>query len=223
MPLAPHVPQRGEGLTGRGAGEGFGEGHSTKGQSMTYTLIVAPSAEALTLAEAKAHLRLDGSEEDGLLTALIRTAREHLERSLDLCLITQGWRHYLDSIPEDGVIQLAKSPIQAIESVTVYDGAGTPRLLSLDGHVLDGASRPARLFLREREAAGRAINGIEIDLRAGFGATGAEVPDVLKRAMLMHVAQMFELRGALTPDVQPAADVPAGYERLVASFRMRRL
>ncbi|CUX16475.1 hypothetical protein AGR6A_Cc110025 [Agrobacterium sp. NCPPB 925] len=47
---------------------------------MTYALIYPPQAEPLTLAEVKAHLRLDGNEEDALLAALLRTAREHLER-----------------------------------------------------------------------------------------------------------------------------------------------
>ncbi len=45
---------------------------------------------------------------------------------------------------------------------------------------------------------------------------------MLKRALLLHVAAMFELRGALSPGDQPGA-VPAGYDRLVAPYRMRRL
>ncbi len=67
-----------------------------------------------------------------------------------------------------------------------------------------------------------AASGIEIDFSAGFGESGAEVPDTLKRAMLMHVAQMFAFRGAVAVEDQPA-DVPAGYNRLVAPFLMRRL
>ncbi len=33
---------------------------------MTYALIDPPAAEALTLGEVKAHLRLDGTQEDAL-------------------------------------------------------------------------------------------------------------------------------------------------------------
>lgn len=55
---------------------------------MTYAQTTPPSAEPLTLAEVKAHLRLDGSDEDALLASLISTAREHLERETGLCLIS---------------------------------------------------------------------------------------------------------------------------------------
>jgi uncharacterized phiE125 gp8 family phage protein len=48
------------------------------------------------------------------------------------------------------------------------------------------------------------------------------VPDTLKRAMLMHVAQMFAFRGTVAVEDQPA-DIPAGYDRLIAPFMIRRL
>ncbi|MCZ7893438.1 head-tail connector protein [Agrobacterium salinitolerans] len=184
---------------------------------MTYALIHPPQAEPLTLAEAKAHLRLDSGDEDALIAALIRTAREHLERTTGLCLIRQTWRLYLDRWPENGVILIGRTPVQAIETILVFDGEERPADITAGEKLLDGAARPARLWLRDPPAPGRAMNGIEIDFIAGYGEAGTDVPDTLKRAMLIHVAQMFALRGAVAPENQPAA-VPAGYERLVAPF-----
>jgi uncharacterized phiE125 gp8 family phage protein len=189
---------------------------------MTYVLITPPAAEALTLAETKAHLRLDTADEDDLVNRLITVARQHLERSTGLCLMTQGWRLSLDSVSEDGVIPIARGPVQTIESLTVYDSAGEASAVSLAGHVLDGIRRPARLVLPQRVIPGRAVNGIEIDFTAGFGATATDVPDTLKRAMLTHVAQMFACRGVVAPDDQPAL-IPPGYDRLIAPFLIRRL
>lgn len=189
---------------------------------MTYALITPPAAEALTLTETRAHLRLDTPDEDDLVQRLITVAREHLERSTGLCLMTQGWRLYLDSISEDAVIPIARGPVQAIESLTVYDDAGEASVVSLEGHVLDGQRRPARLLLRQRVSPGRAVNGIEIDFAAGFGAAATDVPDTLKRAMLTHVAQMFSCRGVVALENQPAL-IPAGYDRLVAPFLIREL
>ncbi|EGL66013.1 hypothetical protein AGRO_1266 [Agrobacterium sp. ATCC 31749] len=184
---------------------------------MTYALIHPPQAEPLTLAEAKAHLRLDGGEEDALLAALLRAAREHLERVTGLCLIRQTWRFYLDRWPETGVILIGKGPVQAIETILVFDGQGRAADITGADRLLDGVARPARLWLRDLPSPGRAMNGIEIDFIAGYGEAGTDVPGTLKRAMLMHVAQMFAFRGAVAPENQPAA-VPAGYERLVAPF-----
>jgi uncharacterized phiE125 gp8 family phage protein len=189
---------------------------------MTQAIIVPPAAEPLTLAEVKSHLRLDGSAEDALLTSLITAARQYLEAGTGLALITRTLRVYLDGWPADGLIQLAIAPLQTLESVTVYDAAGNPQTVPLDGHVLDAAAMPARLFLASQPMSARPLNGIEIDVTAGFGNTGADVPDTLKRAMLMHVALMYELRGAIAEGMQPAA-VPAGYDRLISPYRPARL
>lgn len=192
---------------------------------MTIAELALPGAEPITLAETKAHLRIDGTAEDDLLAALIRAAREHLEREVGLALIARSFRLYLDAWPEGRVIPIANGPVQTIESVIVYDDAGAPLELDLAGAVLDGTARPARLLLPAVPAMpgpGRALNGIEIDFTAGFGEAGTDVPDTLKRAMLIHVAAMYELRGVLSPADQPGA-VPAGYDRLVAPFRIRRL
>ena len=184
---------------------------------MTYALILPPQAEPLTLAEVKAHLRLDSGDEDALLVGLIRTAREHLERTTGLCLIRQTWRLYLDRWPPVGVILIGKGPVQTIKTILVFDDKGRAADITATDKLLDGEARPARLWLRAPPAPGRAMNGIEIDVIAGYGEAATDVPDTLKRAMLTHVAQMFAFRGAVAPENQPAA-VPAGYERLVAPF-----
>ncbi len=189
---------------------------------MTIAELTPPAVEPVTLAEVKAHLRLDTNDEDTLLAALIRTAREHLEAEAGLCLIVRPLRLYLDDWPEGKVIQIARGPVQTVEAITVYDEAGAPVDVAAAGYVLDGAARPARLILPERPVTARAMNGIEIDFSAGFGESGADVPDTLKRALLLHVAAMYELRGVLSLEDQPGA-VPQGYERLGAPYRLRRL
>jgi uncharacterized phiE125 gp8 family phage protein len=189
---------------------------------MTIAELLPPSAEPITLAQAKAHLRLDASDEDALVADLIRTAREHLEAETSLCLIARPLRLYLDDWPETHVIQIARSPVRSIDAVTVYDAAGLPKEIDTSGYVLDGAARPARLVLPVRPAAARALNGIEIDFTAGFGESGADVPDTLKRAMLLHVAAMFELRGLLDRELLQGA-LPQGYDRLIAPHAWRRL
>jgi len=189
---------------------------------MTIAELLPPLAEPITLAEAKAHLRLETNDEDALLSALIRAAREHLEGQTGLCLIVRPLRLYLDDWPDTKVIQIARGPVQTIETVTVYDALGEPVEADVAGYLLDGAARPTRLILPERPTTMRALNGIEIDFTAGFGESGADVPDTLKRALLLHVAAMFELRGALALDEQPGA-VPQGYDRLIAPHCMRRL
>lgn len=189
---------------------------------MTITELAPPLGEPLTLAETKAHLRVETSADDAVITGLIRTVREHLERQTGLSLLIRTFRLYLDGWPPGRVIQIGRGPVQTIEAVTVYDAAGMPVVIDATGFVLDGQARPARLILPRQPEPGPAINGIEIDFSAGFGATGADVTDTLKRAMLLHAALLYEFRGAVPLDSQPAA-VPAGYDRLIAPFCRRGL
>lgn len=180
-----------------------------------------PLAEPVTLAELKAHLRIDATDEDELLAGLIRVARTHLERLTGTTLMTQGFRLLLDDWPKGDVIQLMKTPVQSIDAILVYDADGVAQDQDLTGMLLDGSARPARLVIRERPRPGQVINGIEIEFTAGFGA-GTDVPPELKRAILMHAAYLYEFRGAVTPDMQPAA-VPPGYQRLIAPWLRRAL
>lgn len=189
---------------------------------MTYAVITPPSAEALTLAGVKAHLRIDHAHEDDLLQSLIVVAREHLERMTGLVLVTQGQRLFLDRWPRDGVIEITRHPVQAVTEIRIYDQDGVESTVDLSGQVLDGNARPARLLVRNRPAPAQAMNGVEIDFTAGFGEAGTDVPDTLKRAMLTHIAEMHAFRGIVTTSQQPAS-VPDGYDRLIAPYCVRRL
>lgn len=185
---------------------------------MTYLLLAAPATEPLTLDDVKAHLRLDNADEDGLLASLITTARDHLERMTGLLPITQGWRLYLDQAPQDGVIQILKGPLQRIEAARFYDAAGQAVAIPAPTIAFERNGFPARVTLRA-PCAGLPV---EIDFTAGLAATGNEVPGSIRRALLLHVAAMFEYRGAVNAADQPAV-LPEGYDRLIAPFRLRGL
>jgi uncharacterized phiE125 gp8 family phage protein len=189
---------------------------------MTYALITPPVAEPVTLADLKAHLRLDGDDEDGYLTGLIAVARDHLERTTGLALLTQTWRLYRDAWPEGGILTLDRGPVRALDAIRTYDELGEEEVVPLATAMLDAASLPARLYLKVLPAPGQALNGIEVDFTSGFGDAGTDVPDGLKRAIILHAAHMFEFRTAVPLDQQPAS-VPGGYDRLLAPFLPRRL
>jgi len=188
---------------------------------MTLIQTDPPLAEPVTLAELKAHLRIDVGDEDELLEGLIRVARAHLEAVTGVALLSQGFRLFLDDWPRGEVIQLMRTPVQTIDAILVYDADGVAQDQDLTGMLLDATARPARLVVRERQRPSQPINGIEIEFTAGFGSA-TEVPPELKRAILIHAAHLYEFRGAVTPDMQPAA-IPAGYDRLIAPWQRRAL
>lgn len=189
---------------------------------MTYLQIVKPAAEPVTLEDVKTHLRISDADEDTYLTDLIAVARDFLERDLDCCLITQSWRLFLDSWPENNSVSICRFPLNSIDAVHVYDVNGDPQLVPPQNYHVDVNSKPARMYVNLAKQPQLPVNGIEIDFTAGFGVLGQEVPDTLRRALLLHIGAMFELRSAVDIAAQPAV-LPAGYERLIAPFRRKGL
>ena len=176
----------------------------------------------MTMAEAKQYLRIAGEAEDDLLAGLLRAAREEVETSCGLALIEQNWRMTLDAVPPTGRVLLRRHPVRAVLSVTVYGRDGEASIVDPGSYRLDAESRPARLHFLSTPMSDAAMNGVEIDFAAGFGEAGTDVPDLLKRAILLLVAHWFEFRAGYGPGDQPVS-YPAGYERLIAPYRMRRL
>ena len=189
---------------------------------MTLFRTVAPEAEPVTPSEANQNLRIDHDGEDALIEGLIRAAREEVEASCGLALIDQGWRLTLDRLPRSGRVLLRRHPVKAVLSVTAYGSDGEGSLVDPGSLLLDAHARPARLHFLRPPAPGLAMNGIEIDFSAGFGEAGTDVPDLLKRAILALVAHWYEFRATYAAADQPVS-YPAGYERLIAPWRARRL
>lgn len=183
---------------------------------------VPPGAEPLTLADCKAHLRISHDGDDALIAGLVRAAREEVESQTGVAMIDQDWRLSLDAWPAGGIVTLMRHPVKQVLSVTLHGADGEASLMDPAGYRLDGLSRPARLWVEDRPVPGAAINGIEIDFRAGFGEAGTDVPDLLKRAMLLLVAHWYEFRAAYGPDDQPVS-IPQGFRRLTDGWRARRL
>ena len=113
-------------------------------------------------------------------------------------------------------------PVREILSVTLFGSEGEASVMDPSTYLLDAVSRPARLHFERRPERLRVMNGIEVDFTAGFGEAGTDVPDLLRRAVLVLVAHWYEFRAGFSPSQQPVS-YPAGYERLIASYRGRRL
>ena len=192
---------------------------------MALVLTSSPAVEPVTLADAKVHLRVDGTDEDTLITGLITAARRHVERSLGRALITQSWSFFLDEWPDPYAIELPLTPLQAITAVTTYDVDDVGTVFDAQNYFADTASEPPRLVLRGAQPwpkPGRRANGIEIALTVGHGDTASDVPQPLIQALMLLIAHWFEQREPVVLDDRPHP-VPATVAGLLAPYRMLRI
>jgi uncharacterized phiE125 gp8 family phage protein len=189
---------------------------------MTLFRTTAPAVEPVSLAEAKAQLRIGHDSEDDLLNGLIRAAREEVEARTGIAMIAQDWRLALDRWPRFGRVALLRHPVVEILSVTVYGTDGEASLVDPATYEVDIASRPARLYFMTRPEPARILNGIEIDFSAGFGADAEAVPEGLKRAILVLVAHWYEFRAGFGAGDQPVS-IPPEFDRLISIWQRKRL
>ena len=79
---------------------------------MGLELITAPvdDLNLISLDEAKEHLRVDGDDDDGYVTALITAARQWAEEYTQRSILLTDWKYFRDSF-EAEVIPLTASQL----------------------------------------------------------------------------------------------------------------
>jgi len=188
---------------------------------MSSILLTPPATEPLTLEEAKAFLRVDASDDDALITTLIKTARLHVESQTQLALITQNWRMVLDCWPAHGRIAVRPGPLKAITATRIYDFDGRVRTVDTQAFVLDIGAAVLAFVPWAMPMPTRIAAGIEIDIAVGFGDAASDVPESLRQAIRLLVAHWYENRGIVAADSR--ATVPASVAALTAPYRMLSL
>jgi uncharacterized phiE125 gp8 family phage protein len=185
---------------------------------MPSVLTTPPAAEPVTLAEAKAHLRVTHGDDDTYIATLIKTARASIEAQTGLGLVSQGWSVFRDDWPPTGVIELPLAPVLEVVDIKVYGDDDVAAVIDPSHYYEDKVSRPARIILRGSRSwtrPGRVANGIEILLTIGFTA----VPEPLREAVLQLVGHWYETRS----DKAAEDGTQLHIAQLIQSYREVRL
>lgn len=172
-----------------------------------------PAVEPITLAEAKSYLRITNSNDDSFITALISAVRRRCEEYTQRALITQAWTLWLDRLLDrncrntgygdfsinhvtrlDEALDLPRSPLQSVTFMNSYAADNSATVFSTSNYFVDTASEPGRICLNAGAiwpVQGRRFNCYEIEFVAGYGSTGASVPDDLKQGMFFLLKTLY--------------------------------
>jgi uncharacterized phiE125 gp8 family phage protein len=187
---------------------------------MPSILLTAPAGEPISLAEAKAFLRVEHNDDDATIGALMSGARIHIEAQTRRALMTQTWRLTRDVWPASGVLPLLPAQLRALVAVRVYDADSNVQTVLPASFGIDKIAAPAVLTFERGAlpAPGRIAGGIEIDIEAGYGAA-ADVPEPLRHAIRLLVAHWYENRALISASGE-IASVPASVASLIAPYRV---
>lgn len=164
---------------------------------MNLKLVTAPAAEPLTLVECKAHLRVDSSDEDPLISSYLTAAREMCELETRRAFVTQTFELAIEDWPIDGCLPLPRPPLQSVISITYWTSDNTQLTLSAADYLVDTVSEPGvvRLGYNKRWPSATLRPGPAITLRyvAGYGLAAA-VPQRYTQAILLLTGHFYENR-----------------------------
>jgi uncharacterized phiE125 gp8 family phage protein len=162
--------------------------------------LVAAAIEPVSLAEAKAHLRVDHNEDDFRISFLISAAREAIELHTGMALVSAGYRWIGDECMQSRFNRLPLWPVAAVSAVSyrAHDGASTD--LSEADYFLHGNRGAVALDAR-------ADGYLTVDFTTDAPAV---VPSPLKAAILLLVTDLYEQGGGLiqggSVQVNPTVD-----------------
>ena len=192
---------------------------------MSLTLLTPPTAEPVSLSDARARFRVSDASQDDAINHWIQTARARVERDTGRALLAQTWLERRDVWWGEGRLsafgtrfRLLKPPLIALEAVTIYGADDTPSEIDPAAFFVDTLSDPGRLVLRPGQSwpqPARVAAGIEIRFRCGYGDQPDDVPAPLREAVLQLTVHLAETGGASVP--------PPGYAALIAPFRRVQL
>ena len=162
---------------------------------MAWKVTTEPSAEPVSIVDAKKHMRVDDDSEHVLLQTYLVAARKSAEEFQRRKYITQSITLELPGFSD--VMSLPCAPLQSVTSVKYIDTDGVQQTLAASFYDVDTVSEPGRVLLAYEQTwptARSVYNAIEIIYVVGYGATSGTVPEQFRVAIWQLAAHAFENR-----------------------------
>lgn len=159
-------------------------------------IVTAPSLDPVTLAEAKAQLRLTTTDNDALVTSLIKAAVADVQNRTQRLLVSQTVEWILTSWPCDFRLPIAPVLAADVSLIKYYDVDDAQQTLSTDYYAVQQDGQTARIVLKFGQiwpVLSYMPVAEPIIVRFAAGDTVDNVPANIKAAILLIVRHLYSL------------------------------
>lgn len=184
--------------------------------------VTPPAAAVVSLADLKAHLRVDHDDENALITALETAAVALLDGwdgTLGRALLSQTWELRADDFGCE--IRLPLPPLISVTSVKYYDENNALQTLSADVYqvVGIGSTNPACIVLNDGETWPTVYTrreAVQVRYVAGYTA----VPTPIVQAIKLLVGHWYQNRESVAVGVS-TQELPMAVKALLAPYTVQ--
>lgn len=179
--------------------------------------ITDPIVEPISLADAKKQCKVEFTDDDDLILALISAARDYAENITERSLCPQTWLMTLDSFPGPSLmgapfgraysipkhaIVLSRPPVQSITSITYLDTSATIQTMPPADYIdptnggmqrVDGVTRVTPVFGQIWPINQPQIGSVQVTYVTGY-PNPAAVPPGIRAWLKLRIAALYENR-----------------------------
>lgn len=188
-------------------------------------LTIEPESEPISISQAKAHLRVDGSDEDAYLTSLITVARQKIETEIRRALIKQQWVAYITGgfgtcLP----VELPRARLMDAETLLLEYRNTIGNWVPWTDLLKQASREPALLWATavpgSIDSPRSAQDAVwRVSFYAGYGDNADAVPGPIKHAILVLVAHLFERKEVVISGAT-VSEIPKSLDWLLDQYRV---
>jgi uncharacterized phiE125 gp8 family phage protein len=184
-------------------------------------IVQGPAIQPVTLHEVRRHCRIDGNEEDDVLTRQIPRAVGLAEGDLGRALITQTIDVTFPGFSNR--LYIPRPPLQSVTSVTYTDTAGDAQVLDSSIYRVLTNVEPGEVRLEYGQTwpdTYEVEHEVTIRCVVGYGALASDVPEAIKAGILFQVGHLFENREQTAPGIE-IREIAVNARDYWADYRVR--
>jgi uncharacterized phiE125 gp8 family phage protein len=187
---------------------------------MGLQVVVLAVEKLVSVPEAKLHLRVEHSEEDGYIFGLIETATRYCEQINGRAFLQRTFELTLDAWPEP-VLRLPYPPLRRVEEIAFTCADGSVGVVDGAAYYVDVSQEPGRVCLLGSwpQVVLRPFAGVRIRYVAGF-LNAAVVPKGYRQAALLMIGHWYEHRENVSD--RSLFKVPSAARSLLEVDRVKR-
>jgi uncharacterized phiE125 gp8 family phage protein len=156
--------------------------------------------DLVSLEEAKNYCKVTGSQDDNLISLLLTSAREAMEKYTASTFAQKTIYATWIEIPDDWLLELPYGPVISVDRVYSIDSEGTEMLLVVNKDYYVYGDTEAVVQVSQFWSTGERLRrSIRVEYKAGYGDALTEaLPECLREAILKEVATQYKFRDNLS-------------------------